>query len=167
MKLKLGALLVFSQAAAIAARGTPEANVEQLAVVSSKYGVNNRNYQEKMCGHDLFIVPERDSLGRVHDSNGNIAVKATGVERSITNKYETYCYSKSKYDNAVQDKKNGVGDQRYADIPITKYGIAVATVCEELKIQKERNSADFNLIFVDPKPCTPAPTNYRRPKGNS
>lgn len=170
MKLKLGALLVFSQAAGIATRGTPEWSAETVGASSYKWHVDYKNYQEKICNSDLFIVPERNSRGEVEDSNGQIFMGPSFVTMSsIKMTHDAYCYSKSKYEQAIETKKNKIDKASVStaltyDNEIRKHGIVLATACEQLKETKKINSGEYNTFFVDPKPCTPAPSNYVRPR---
>lgn len=158
MKFKLGALLMFSQVAqavGAAVRGTPEWYADQEYVAHWKAGITETNYKEQICGPDLFVDPE-NRLGNPVDKSG--------ATKKITTTYDAYCYSKSKYEQEIENKKNGHGTPLDDDIKITKNGITLATACKHLKQIKKSDLGIWLHIFHNPKPCTPAPSNYVRPK---
>lgn len=153
MKLKLTGLLMFSQASAVAARGTPEWAAENTLALRRNVHVNEQNYRGKMCGSDLFVIPEPTD-GRAINTRAPYGNAEKEKAASIKIQYDAYCYASTKYDEAVEKKKTANGSSiGEADLAIEKNGMTVATACEGLKQQKQLNRNEFNSYFVKPKPC--------------
>ncbi len=153
MKKKLAGLLMFSQAESLAARGTPEWSAETVGAQSVKWRIYENNYKQKMCGEDLFLVNPKTDRKVINLMSTSIA--DAEKESGIKMKHEAYCFSKEKYEIAVNcQTQNNCGDPSTIGRAVSKNGIIVATACEQLKQDKQFNRDVFDYHFRTPKPCS-------------
>lgn len=155
MKLKLAGLLLFSQASSMAPRGTPEWSAETVGAQAVSFRIYENNYQDKMCSEDLFIVDPKTDKKVYTPGHEPSTISAKERASSIKMQHEAYCYSKGKYEKAVESKREKGADIPSLDRDMKKNGIVVAVACEKLKFNKKYNKDDFDYYFRVPKTCRP------------
>lgn len=150
MKFKLAGLLMFSQVASIVSP------------------VDKSNYRYKLCDDNLFKPISPVGIPTVPDATRNPIIEQ--MERdAINNHYQIYCYTKSNYERAVEDKKTRfarlggntpcLGDQKNLirqDSCIEQNGIAYAQSCEQLKEDKRDKKKYWNEVVPNLESCNNA-----------
>lgn len=149
--------------------GTPEWNAAVVGVQAESMDVDYKNYKQKICYPDLFVVTQPSPDGFTYNSDGHVISTEISSQKKcmITTTYDAYCYSKPKYDEAVEAIKNkgddiSVGDKVDLDSIILKNGIVLATACEMLKRDKKNSEGSFVGIFQNTKPCDISPSSCAR-----
>ena len=156
MKLKIAGLLLFSHGSGLAAVGTPEWNADTVRANAYKHQIYESNYQSKMCSDDFFVVNTQTDKKSFTPDRKPYSLADKNTEASIKMKYSAYCYSKEKYEKAIDDKANNRISADAADREIAKNGVVIATACESLKLDKRSNEDLFDYYFREPRTCRPS-----------